>query len=66
MANNRVLTTWSDGDADVTLYRCEDGSYSVAYGKQVTTGLDYAAAATDFGKCVFHSLACVGKLDDEQ
>lgn len=41
-------------------------SYSVQYGQQIKTGLDYTAAAHEFGLCLFHGLACSGKLNNEQ
>lgn len=38
--------------------------FRVTYGKEVTDDLDYQQAANEFGLCVFHSLACEGKLDN--
>lgn len=44
--------------------------FRVTYGAQVRgstadIGLGYAAAARDFGECVFHALACAGMLDND-
>ena len=40
------------------------GRFRVTYGKQVTDGLTYAAAAKEFGLCVMHALACESKIND--
>ena len=40
------------------------GLFRVTYGLQVKRGLTYADAAKEFGECVFHALACDGKLDN--
>lgn len=37
--------------------------FTVTYFRQVKRGLNYAQAAHEFGECVFHALACAGKLD---
>ena len=38
--------------------------FCVIYGKQVKATLTYAEAAHEFGECLFHALACDGKLDN--
>jgi hypothetical protein len=38
--------------------------FTITYGKQVSRGLDYTRAAEEFGRCVFHALACSGQLDN--
>jgi hypothetical protein len=50
----------------VTLEQSPRGLFRVTYGKQVREGLDYSAAAKEFGLCVFHALACDGKLDNSK
>ena len=40
------------------------GRFAVTYGQQVTRGLSYAEAASEFGHCVFHGLACGGLIDN--
>lgn len=49
----------------VTVEQNSRGAFRVTYGQQIKTGLDYAEAADEFGKCVFHALACDGALDNE-
>lgn len=38
--------------------------FTVTYGKQVKTGLDYRAAAHELGLCIFHALACDGHISN--
>jgi len=40
--------------------------FTVTYGLQVRKGLSYCDAAREFGECVFHALACDGKLDNRE
>ena len=40
--------------------------FRVTYGKQVKDHLTYEEAAEEFGLCVFHALACDGKLDNSE
>ena len=40
-----------------------DRPFVVRYGAQVSLGLDYAAAAREFGECVFHAAVGAGKFD---
>lgn len=39
--------------------------FAVHYGSQVREGLDYVSAAKEFGLCMFHALACEGRLDND-
>jgi hypothetical protein len=48
----------------VKVDQLSDGKFRVTYGKQVKTDLHYGAAAHEFGLCVFHALACDGKLNN--
>lgn len=41
------------------------GRFRVTYGQQVKRDLGYEAAAKEFGLCVFHALACAGKIEPE-
>lgn len=50
----------------VTVDQTGKNRFTVTYGKQVTGGLDYGKAAREFGLCVFHALACDGKLDNSE
>lgn len=38
--------------------------FKVTYGLQVADNLTYARAAAEFGACMFHALACVGKINN--
>lgn len=39
--------------------------FCVIYGKQVKAELNYTQAAHEFGECIFHALACDGKINNE-
>lgn len=41
------------------------GLFRVTYGLQVKSNLTYAQAAKEFGKCMFHALACEGRLNND-
>lgn len=64
----RTIHTFTDGDVPVELKQSARKrgrwQFTVVYGKQVRSGLSYAEAVGEYGKCVFHSLACAGKLGD--
>ena len=62
---SKHITTFDKGDNEVRLYQDTDASFTVIYGLQCTTRLSYADACKEFGVCVFHSLTCAGKLDNE-
>lgn len=38
--------------------------FTVTYGRQVKSGLTYAAAAAELGACIMHRAACEGTLDN--
>lgn len=40
--------------------------FSVRYGLQLKTRLDYAAAAAELGACIMHMAACDGALDNRE
>lgn len=40
--------------------------FSVRYGLKLRTGLDYASAAAELGKCIMHMRACDGVLDNRE
>ncbi len=50
----------------VTVEQASSGLFRVRYGKQVKDRLGYADAAHKFGECVFHALACDGKIENVQ
>jgi hypothetical protein len=65
---HQTVTTFTDGDIPVLLEQDEKNGqrFRVTYGAQVRSGLSYAQAAKEYGECVFHSLACAGKLDQPE
>ena len=52
-----------DNDCTVELVQHGRNKFSVIYGKQVKTNLDYGKAAFEFGSAVMHAAACKGTLD---
>lgn len=38
--------------------------FTITYGQRITCNLSYAEAAKEFGECMFHALACDGKLEN--
>ena len=50
----------------IRLYQHKNGEFSVLYGSELHDGLSYADAAREFGLCLFHALACVGRLDNSR
>lgn len=63
MKKHQHIHTFRDGDTPVTVAQNAPDSFRVTYGAQIRSGLPYVAAAHEFGECVFHSLACAGRLD---
>ena len=51
----------------VRLYQASEsrgGKFSVLYGSEMHDELEYGEAARQFGLCLFHALACVGRIDN--
>jgi len=61
----KTVTVFTDGDHSVTLDKAANGTFRVTYGMQIEDKLSYPVAAKLFGECVFHSLECAGKLDND-
>ena len=40
--------------------------FTVTYGKQIKRGLNYGQAASEYGGCIMHALACDGRLDNRK
>lgn len=40
--------------------------FAVVYGRQIKERLNYAEAASEYGACIMHALACDGKLDNRK
>lgn len=57
---------FTDGDCLVILEQRTNKKFRVTYGGCVYDQLSYADAYKEFGSCVFHSLACAGKLDNQE
>lgn len=49
---------------EITLTQHGFDRFSVSYGKQFNTDLDYAQAAKELGACIMHALACNNQLDN--
>ena len=56
----------TDADHDVSLHQHPSGLFRVTYGKQVKSNLCYTAAAMEYGACIMHSVASVGRLDNAE
>jgi hypothetical protein len=46
----------------VSLHQVGIDRFTVTYGKQIKTDLNYHHAALELGACIMHALACDGKL----
>ena len=58
----KVCDKRTDLPFPVTLIQTGKDQFSVIYGKQERHGLYYSHAATEYGRCVMHALACDGKI----
>ena len=59
-----VFDTLAANGYPVIVRQSDNRTFSVQYGKQLTSGLSYTEAAQEFGYCIFHALACEGKIED--
>ena len=50
---------------DIILFQNEPDNFTVQYGKEVKSNLDYSQAAKSIGFCVMHALSCDSKINDE-
>lgn len=60
----KLVHEFKDGDVPVVLQQRGIDKFRVVYGREVCDNLNYAKACFEYGRCVFHSLACAGKLDN--
>ncbi len=60
----KIIQSILDADFPIELSQRGPDDFCVIYGKQVKASLNYAQAAAEYGECIFHSLACAGKLDN--
>lgn len=51
---------------DIVLSQKGKDNFSVQYGKQLVERLPYTEAALELGAAIMHSLACEGKLNNEE
>lgn len=58
-----IHTETVENQYPVALYQRSNGNYRVTYGAEVNDNLDYIKAAEHYGYCLFHALACAGKLE---
>lgn len=54
---------YTSGDVDLCQFSANHGRFIVRYGVQIWYGLEYADAARIFGECLFHAMACEGKIN---
>ncbi len=47
----------------LSLKQSKPDEFSVIYGKQVKSGLSYSQAASEYGHCIMHALACEGLIE---
>jgi hypothetical protein len=59
----KIIHEFTSGDNPVILKQHRSKRFTVIYGKQIKKDLPYENAVNEYGSCVFHSLACVGLLD---
>lgn len=56
--------TISEFEWNISLIQNGKDNFTVKYGKETRSNLDYASAACQFGGAVMHALACEGRLDN--
>ena len=49
----------------ITVRQTSGNKFTVTYGYQSCTGLDYYSAAREVGECIMHALACDGAINLE-
>jgi hypothetical protein len=55
--------SYSSPEYDIKLIQTNFDRFTVRYGKQVKTDLNYGQAARELGTAIMHAVACDGKLD---
>ena len=51
---------------EIKLIQTGGENFSVVYGAQTKTRLNYSEAAHELGGCIMHALACEDKLDNRE
>jgi hypothetical protein len=64
MAKKICIRVELPGQCPVTLYQHGKANFSVVYGMQTRSGLNYGDAAQELGEAIMHAAACAGKLDN--
>ena len=59
------ITDLSQVGFPVRLYQSGTGKFSVLYGSERHEKLSYEDAAREFGLCLLHALACVGRINND-
>lgn len=62
----KVCHEFTDPAFPIKLEQTGIDRFTVTYGKQVTKGLNYGQAASKYGSCIMHALACDGRLDNRE
>lgn len=64
----KVRKCWTDDDDQWTieLYQRGVDHFTVIYGEQIDTGLNYAQAAAKLGEAIMHKAACNSTLDNRE
>jgi hypothetical protein len=61
----KTIYTTSNFDFQIEVKQSKNSRFTVIYGQQIKRGLSYEEAAKELGECIFHALACQGKLEDD-
>ena len=48
----------------IVLLQNEPDNFTVHYGAEIESNLDYSQAAKSIGFCMMHALSCGGKIND--
>ena len=49
---------------NIVLSQTEPDNFTVQYGEEIESNLDYSQAAKSIGFCIMHALACDGKINN--
>ena len=60
---NQLCFEYGQNPITVRLIQTDFDRFTVRYGKQIKTDLNYSDAAHELGACLMHYAACDGRLD---
>jgi len=65
---DELKTCWKMDELafSVSLMQRGQDCFTVIYGRQVRSDLNYGEAAKELGQAIMHALACDGKLDNRE